>query len=239
MMAVKAPIFPQTTESLQKAKADEKDAIVKVLAGAETVAPGTRIRFVQRETDEMGRLLVISLNTPADSQSNSFNLYAIAHELGDPNSDLNVTITQNATPEEGKQLLKITSFVPKDKIAIDFKEPRSPSILERIYRWFTDPALLAYVILVAVTAYNCGLQQGHDSMPKFLHSSSENHAKINNVRATIDDAIRDIEEQSSKRDVLHIGGRKLKQLEAEKDALGKARLNLMHADYPELRNDGP
>lgn len=213
----------------------ERKVIAALLEKAQKVVPSAKIRYVERERDDVSVLLVVSLSTAGVDDSENFALYSIAHDL-DETDNVSLVITQSSMPTYGNQLLKLRDFLPADKISVDAKEPAA--FKNPLWRKAHEPyrGILLYGLPMCVLtvlfmnyAYVPSLIWAQHNFPQFFPGGSvpaKYERKIDAVNRSVDHSLEDIARELGKIDELKLTDEQIRNLRAEKALLEKVRAEL-------------
>ncbi len=214
------------------ATVDERAAIKTLIEKAQGVCPGVRVRFVQREQDLMGTLLIVGMETADPKDTENYALHAVAHDL-EEQSGINLIVTQSSIPTQGKQLLKVREFLSPDKISSEALEPTElTNVVWRPAHQRYKGVLIAFVVgALMVAAYVASFEWLQQTFPALFRGSEPSKFEhrtegVRGVRLNIDESIRHIDEQIEKREPLSLTEKQVEELRSEKSLLEKARKDL-------------
>jgi hypothetical protein len=206
----------------------EQLAILQFMLKAREMSPATKLRFVQKQEDEFGTLLTLSLDIPDLSEAENFRLYELAQEFYQEGK-LDLTVTVGRHLNHDKQVLRLKSFVKKDDLIDNFKEP-APTFMGRFH---IAPGQVSALLILAVVAImfvmvlsmNVFLRESFPALYPGVVTRRGPNAFIKTARTSLDQTIWDISRELGTRTLDHQGD-EWKNLERQRELLEKARRDL-------------
>jgi hypothetical protein len=206
----------------------EQRAISQFMLKAREVSPRTKLRFVQKDQDEFGTLLTLSLDVPDVNDPENYKLYELAQEFYQEGK-LDLTVTVGRHLNHDKQVLRLKSFVKKDDLIDNFKEP-APTIMGRLHIAPGQVSVLLILAMVAIMfvmdlSMNVFLRESFPALYPGVVTRRGPDAFIKTARTSLDQTIWDINHELWTRTLDHEGD-EWKNLERQRELLQRARRDL-------------
>ncbi len=208
----------------------EQRVIKQFLSKAREIFPKTELRFVQRDQDSFGKLLVFGLKVSDVDNAENFRLYELAQDFYEEGK-LTVAVTMSSSPNSNQQLLRLKPFLKNDELADEAQslEP-STSFWARFRPRRFQVNAIAFVIVgssIGILIFDTG-QWVHRSFPQFFPGVVQLRGAdryIKTARQSLDQTIAEIKYELSSRVIDH-EGEEYKDLQKQRALMEKARADL-------------